>query len=129
MFSFDAAHRADRSDCASPPWSFSRAFSSNNASDAMLSPIDPRRGAAVGRLAKRRPQDYTGRKVLSSDEFSKKPVESMGRRLMQRIAAGLAGIAAVAMAAAVLSAQADDASLSPAQIALFQTEHLKDIAQ
>jgi hypothetical protein len=48
---------------------------------------------------------------------------------MPRIAAGLVAMVAAAMAAALSSARADDPPLSPAQIALFQTEHLKDIAQ
>jgi hypothetical protein len=47
---------------------------------------------------------------------------------MRRTVARLAGIV-VAMAAAFSSAQADDPPLSPAQVALFQTEHLKDIAK
>jgi hypothetical protein len=48
---------------------------------------------------------------------------------MRMIAAGVVGLVGVAMAAALSSARADDPPLSPAQIALFQTEHLKDIAK
>jgi hypothetical protein len=48
---------------------------------------------------------------------------------MRRNAAGSVGMVVAALAAALSSARADDPPLSPAQIALFQTEHLRDIAQ
>jgi hypothetical protein len=48
---------------------------------------------------------------------------------MRRTVAGLAGIVAAATAASFATAHAGDPPLSPAQIALFQTEHLKDIAK
>jgi hypothetical protein len=48
---------------------------------------------------------------------------------MRKTATGLAGMVVAALASALSSAQADDPPLSPAQIALFQTEHLKDIGQ
>jgi hypothetical protein len=48
---------------------------------------------------------------------------------MHKIAVGLSGMVVATLAMAPSIARADDPPLSPAQIALFQTEHLKDIAK